>query len=75
MLLDTLGAGLLGNILAAKVLIRTGGVVCRVGKNFKFHLTLWQILVKYYQNEPNFLKFTKKWGFKKKGLLKQRGMF
>ena len=46
MLLGTLGAGLLGNILAAKVLIRTGGVVCRVGKNFKFHLTLWQILVK-----------------------------
>ena len=63
MLLGTLGAGLLGNILAAKVLIRTGGALC----------TLWLILVKYYQNEPNFLKFIKKVGFQKEGVVKTEG--
>ena len=40
MLLRVLGASLLGNMLAAKVLIRAGNEVCRAGKNFKFHLTL-----------------------------------
>ena len=46
MLLGTLGATLLGNILAGKVVLRTGEGSNRSLSNFEIR--------KYYQNEPKF---------------------
>ena len=56
MLLGTLEASLLGNMLIGKVVVRASEGVIRAGQDFNATSFLTNFVIeKYYQNEPRFI--------------------